>query len=411
MISEESVQKTIGIAGPVSVAPFRHLLDKSATIPQTFSFPLIGVLARELHSRGYQVVVFAASLEILSPEHFLGDGIELIVCPLRKKRAAYDWWRVERRHLVEAMKSSRCDIIHAHWTYEFAAAAMESGHPHLITAHDSPAAIFSQFLPTRFAPYWTFRTIFGAWVIRRATAMTTVSPYCRDHIRKILHPRCAISVVPNGIESQFTKAGEARLESGVSDGPPVIASVMDGFGRRKNASTALRAFALFRREFPDARYLIFGTSYGEGEEAHRWALAHGLSAGVEFRGRTPQEVMFPELLTRAHLFLHPSVEESFGMAPLEAMALGIPVIGGRNSGGVPYVLNEGNAGLLVDVKSPRAVAAALRSFWLAPLQREEFARRGWNRARTAFSLERMVDSYEAEYRRVLSTQAGSGGGA
>lgn len=287
---------------------------------------------------------------------------------------------------------------------------MDSGIPYLVTAHDSPFVILKQFIASRFAPFWTFRTLFGASVIRRAAAMTTVSPYCRDHINKTLRPRCKISVVPNGIEENVCELGVRRIASGLPGGPPVIASVMDGFSRRKNSGNAMRAFAKFRMEFPDARYVIFGTSYGENEEAHKWAVDNGLADGVEFRGRTPQEVMFPELQKCAHIFLHPSVEESFGMAPLEAMAMGIPVVGGRNSGGVPFVLDEGKAGLLVDVKNPQAIADALRALWLDPLKREKIVRSGWDRAHTAFSLKTMVDSYETEYRRVLFKNAVSGGG-
>jgi glycosyltransferase involved in cell wall biosynthesis len=299
------------------------------------------------------------------------------------------------------MKSSMCDIIHAHWTYEFAAAALDSGIPCLVTAHDSPFVILKQFVATRFAPFWTFRTLFGVSVIRRAPAMTTVSPYCRAHINKTIHPHCNISVVPNGVEPHVCERGERRINTGQPGGPPVIASVMDGFSRRKNAENALRAFGAFRQECPDAKYLIYGTCFAEGEEAHTWAVASGLADGVEFRGRTPQDVMFPELLERAHMFLHPSVEESFGMAPLEAMALGIPVIGGRDSGGVPYVLDGGNAGVLVDVRSPAAIAEALKSLWRDPARRGHLARQGWDRAKSTFSLNKMVDAYEAEYGRLI----------
>ena len=90
------------------------------------------------------------------------------------------------------------------------------------------------------------------------------------------------------------------------------------------------------------------------------------------------------------------------MAPLEAMALGIPVIGGKDSGGVPYVLDGGKAGVLVDVKNPQAIADVLSSLWLNSAQRDEIARIGWDRARTTFSLEKMVGAYEAEYLKILS---------
>ncbi len=391
----------IGIAGPISLSPVKGLFPEGAVLPPTFSFPLIGVLARELHRRGHKISIFATSREITTPTSISAERIQVFVHPLRTRHAAYDWFRAERTYLTTSMKDARCDIIHAHWCYEFAASAIASGTPHLVTAHDSPAAIFLQFLGTRFAPYWTMRALFGASVIRRARAMTTVSPYCREHIRKTLFPRAEIEVIPNGIEPAIWDLGESRLKTGAPDGPPVIASVMDGFSKRKNATTALEAFAIFRQSHPEARYKIFGTSFGQNEEAHQWARAHRLDSGVEFHGRTPQEVMFPALLKECHIFLHPSREESFGMAPLEAMALGIPTVGGANSGGVPYVLGYGEDGLLVDIQNAQAISGKLDELWRDPDLRDTLAKKGRKRANDAFSLNAMVDSYEAAYTRIL----------
>jgi L-malate glycosyltransferase len=87
------------------------------------------------------------------------------------------------------------------------------------------------------------------------------------------------------------------------------------------------------------------------------------------------------------------------MPLIEAMSMGIPVIGGRDSGGVPWTLGDG--GLLVDVTSPKAIAAAMlqiASDEVARLRMENTARESVMRR---FHLAQMTDRYEAIYASLL----------
>ena len=90
------------------------------------------------------------------------------------------------------------------------------------------------------------------------------------------------------------------------------------------------------------------------------------------------------------------------MALLEAMALGLPVVGGRDSGGVPWVLDYGRAGYLTDVRSPGKIKQALMECITDADGREQ--RRQAARARTAelFSPDAVAAQYERKYAEVLS---------
>ena len=82
-----------------------------------------------------------------------------------------------------------------------------------------------------------------------------------------------------------------------------------------------------------------------------WAQKKGLSDGVNFVGPVdPDELI--DIYEQVDLMVHPSMEESFGMVLVEAMARKIPVIGGEKSGAVPWVLDNGKAGVLTDIRSP-----------------------------------------------------------
>lgn len=392
----------IGITGPVSIAPFAHLLPPGCNPPPTYSFPLVGKLVRALAERGNRVSVFAASTEICSPWKVSGDAVTLTVIPLRKRRAAYDFYRRERNLLGAEMRAADCDLIHAHWTYEFAAAALETSTPCLVTAHDSPFAILRYFVCTRYFPFWAAKVLLGVYVARKASHLTTVSPYCQESLQQTLRPKASITLIANGIDEDIIMLGKARLRTGQPNGDFCIATIIQGFQSFKNSKNALRAFSLFRNTYPQARLIMFGTGFGGGEEAQNWAKCNDLDSGVEFAGKTSQEEMFQRLKDEVHILLHPAREESFGMAPLEAMALGIPVIGGRKSGGVPFVLDDGRAGLLVDVERPAEIAGSLLKLAKDPNLSSHLAATGHHRAATVFPINRMVDAYEAEYQKILS---------
>ena len=391
----------IGIAGPVMLAPFRHRFDGAAELPNTLSFPLVGHIVEELVRRGHSLTVFAGSTELSSPKQFQGDGVDLHVVPLRKKRAPYDFYRMERRALTNAMRHSSCEFIHAHWTYEFAAAALDSKKLALVTAHDSPPAILRYFILSRYAPFWTARSSLGVWVLRRAQRITTVSPYCRDSIQRWISPTAPISVVPNGIESEILEKGRKRLDDGPPAGPFTMATVLQGFQDRKNPKAALAALAILRRQCPGAELHMIGTGYESGGAAEAWARAQGLAAGVRFMGNVSHGELLRYLSDSVHLLVHPAKEESFGMAPLEAMSLGIPVVGGHSSGGVPYVLGGGEAGVLVDVSSPRRIADSVVQLLVHPEKMHNLTHSGWRRASREFTLERTTSLYEAEYAKLL----------
>lgn len=376
------------------------------SLPRTYSFPLIGSLACELLNRGFRVSLFATSTDISKSVSFIGtSGVEIHVIPQRTRRAAYDFYRHERKMMAEQMRRANCDVVHAHWTYEFAAAALDANQNCIVTAHDAPQAILRYFVATRFFPFWFAKFLLGAIVIKKARSITAVSPYCAESVKKLFSPTTPIAIIPNGIEERYLHVGRSRLLCPrVKSSRPRVAMVLQGFQKRKNPQTALRAFAMLRHHFPRAELHLMGSGYGEGEEAQAWAMKAGLCQGVVFKGKVPHEHLMKFLGTEVDVLLHPALEESFGMAPLEAMAVGVPVVGGQRSGGVPYVLDNGKAGVLTDVNQPRWIARAIERLLIEDAYRERLIEAAWLRAREHFSFGTMVDRYVALYKTRLESR-------
>ena len=115
----------------------------------------------------------------------------------------------------------------------------------------------------------------------------------------------------------------------------------------------------------------------------------------------------PRLMAACDVFVLASLWEGFGLVFAEAMAAGRPVVG-TNVSAVPEVVADGETGLLVPPRDPRALAAALLRLLGDPEERRRMGRNGYARVRERFSAGRMVDETLAVYEAVL---AGRGGGA
>lgn len=391
----------IGIAAPIATEYVAHLLDDDpARLPRGYGgAPLIGTLIDGLIARGHRVTAFTTSSGLPLPKHasHMGKGAKFTIyyAPVRPRaffpvggfpgRAA-DAFRYERLALTRAVQEARPDVIHAHWTYEFGLAALASGLPHVVTCHDAPQAVLRYMSNA----YRLVRYYMARRCLARARCVTAVSPYLRDAVQPIT--RSPIHVIPNPLSPALTQESITpnRLPNPEA---PVIVMVANGWGKLKNPIPALKAFFHFRQTFPQAQFRLYGVDYGPGETAERWAIAQGMSEGVEFVGRLPHSELLRQI-SDADVMIHPSLEETFGMSIAEAMSQGIPVIGGAQSGAVPWVIYGG--GILTDVRCADAIHAALTTL-LDPVAYQNYRQVSIARVRNNFNVESVVENYERLY--------------
>lgn len=198
---------------------------------------------------------------------------------------------------------------------------------------------------------------------RRASRVLVDSEHCRRvAVRAYRLDPARVAVVPEGIDlGAWQRTGERAGEEGaepVRDGrrPPVVLSVARQY-RRKDTRTLLDAFARLQASHPEARLRIVG---GGPELPRLRARARELGLGdrVTFLGEVPDDGAVRREYLAADLFCLPSLQEGFGIAYLEAMAAGLPVVATR-AAAVPEVVPDGEVGLLVPPRDPEALAAAL----------------------------------------------------
>jgi N-acetyl-alpha-D-glucosaminyl L-malate synthase BshA len=296
--------------------------------------------------------------------------------------------------VVEVSRRERLDLVHAHYAVPHAVSAhlarqvLGREGPRIVTTlHGTDITLVGtdpSFLPlTRFSIVESDAvTAPSAWLARAPHAALEVPA------------RVDIDVIPNFVDTgQFhpgrraaAPAGATRMLVHVSNFRPV-----------KRVDDVVRIFARVRAALPARLRLV-----GDGPERPRIeALARelGVAGAVELLG---ERVDLPEVLRDADLFVLPSETESFGLAALEAMACGVPVIA-SDVGGVSEVVVHGACGFLCPLGDVAAMAdAALRLLRDEPL-RARFAAAARRRAETEFQIEPAVDRYEAVYRRISSS--------
>lgn len=198
--------------------------------------------------KGHDITVFTTSTEVSSPQLIQGDQMKVWITPMRQKRAAYNFYANEVAFLSKAMRSSSCEIIHAHWCYEFAQAALQSESPTLITAHDSPSIIPSFYRWTRAYFFWLFRGQMGKQICGNSPNLTCVSPYLKSSICPLVPKGRDVQIIPNGVGTTLFEMGEERLARRSLSSAPCIATCLEDLVHEKIQSLRfgdLQLFAIF----------------------------------------------------------------------------------------------------------------------------------------------------------------------
>ena len=360
--------------------------------------PLVSNLIKEYVARGHRVVAITLDDKLGDddpPFVHDGPGLTYVVVPSRSRtfrpngrrlgRTADFFW-FERRQLLAQLRRYRPEVVHAHWTYEFAVPALAYDANALVTVHDN-ALIIYQYVRTLNR---LFHLLMARYVFWKGRHFTAVSPYMAATVQP--WTRTPVQVVPNPV---VVPARASQAKAPLSQ--PVISMVVNGWDDRKNSQNALLAFKEVQRQHPAARLWAMGTAFTPDEDAAAFCRINDIQ-NVDFLGPTPHHEVLTKIAAST-LVLHTSLEESFGMVLVEAMAYGVPVVAGQASGAVPWVVEDG--GLLVDVRSVAAIAAAVHRLLAEPALYAQLSARAVAIVAERFPLAKIADQYLELYQQVL----------
>jgi glycosyltransferase involved in cell wall biosynthesis len=214
-----------------------------------------------------------------------------------------------------------------------------------------------------------------------------------SHARlQTLYSGLDMSQIPDHLNGE-----ETRERVGIPKKALVLGTVANLFAR-KGYETMLRALPVLLASFPDIHYLIVGTGDATYEGRLR-ALAkeQGMTKHVHFAGF--QSSVFPYLAVM-DVYVHPALMEGFGIAVLEAMSMGKPVVA-TTTGGLPEIVQDGETGLLVPPGDPDALAKTLSILLHDPARRKMLGDAGRARVETHFTVEAMMNRLALGYESLL----------
>jgi N-acetyl-alpha-D-glucosaminyl L-malate synthase BshA len=364
-------------------------------------------LGKALADRGHQVHFISADLPFRLTEFHPGLSFHRVQTPSYPLFREPQYVLSLTNRVVQVAREFDIDIVHAHYAVPHATVALLA--QQVLASSAGAGNSFRGPRPPRVVTtlHGTDITLVGsdasyseivAYSIERSDGVTAVSQSLADATRAQLGVRRRIEVVPNFIDCDlYRRRGEGKLRARFAgnDESKLLIHVSN-FRPVKRIDAVMEVFARVTRKVP-ARLLLVGDG-PELATAHRIARELGVADRTHALGA--QEAVIP-LLSIADVFLLPSAQESFGLAALEAMACGVPVVASR-VGGLPEVIDDGVTGFLRAPDDLDGMAAGAVALLTDDALHERIATAAAARVRRDFCVGRVVPLYEECYARILS---------
>lgn len=345
-------------------------------------------LAKALKARQEEVIVASSGGELT--DRLKKDGIEHIYLPIDTSADVGLHTAMSYFRLLHIIKEEGIQIIHAQTRVAQVIAyllAKRTGVAFISTCH----GFFKKRLGRRFLPCWGMRVV-------------AISDAVREHLVNDMGvSKDKVRLVYNGIDlNRFSKhysendKSLIRKEYGIADIPTI--GMISRFSVVKGHRYLLMAFAKLLKKTPNLQLLIVGDGpdrYIEGLKALADKLA--IRERVVFHGLC-RDTSIP--LSIMDLFCHPSLQEGLGLAILEAMAMGLPVVA-SDVGGVYSLIKHRHNGILVPPKDADALAEAISEILSNKPMAEKMGSFSKRIARDRFALDRMAESLLKVYQEVI----------
>jgi len=334
------------------------------------------------------------------PENVFYHEVEILDYPLFT-HPPYDINLASK--MVEVATDQNLDLVHVHYAVPHATSAylasqvMGETSPKIITTlHGTDITLVGNdrsYLPiTRFSIFQSDGVTAPSLFLKQATY---------DQLN--LSTQTEIEVIPNFVDTELFRPPDGQapnplpllLDSCFLPASAKIISHTSNFRPVKRLHDVIAIFAAVQKEVDCHLVLI-----GDGPDRPKTqALVRelGLSNRVCFLGKRDS---FVDILQHSDLFLLPSVTESFGLAALEAMSCGVPVIA-SDVGGLPEVVLHGQCGFLAPVGDIQSMAGYALRLLSDSAEHERFSQAARKRTVNEFRLADIVSLYEDYYYRVL----------
>lgn len=300
--------------------------------------------------------------------------------------------------MVDVVEYENLDLLHVHYAIPHATSAVLARQilntrglsiPVVTTLHGTDITIVGQ--DPSFAPVVNYS-------INESDGVTAVSAYLRTETQRHFDVRGEIEVIPNFVDAaRFQRLNKQHFKQALCPNGEKVLVHVSNFRPVKRATDVVEVFHRLREEGLALKLLLVGDGPDRAAAQH---LARDLGVYDDVRFLGKQEPV-EEILSIADVFLMPSGSETFGLAALEAMACGVPVVS-SDIGGLPELVVEGECGFLCPLGDIACFTDRARRILKDEALHDRMAQAARARAAGVFNKDQVVPLYEAYYERVRS---------
>lgn len=299
--------------------------------------------------------------------------------------------------LVDMVKLHKIELLHVHYAIPHAYAGYMAKQmlkdeginlPMITTLHGTDITLVGSH------PFYKSAVTFS---INKSDFVTSVSQSLKDDTLKLFNIKNEIQVIPNFIEldkNEIEAVTSCRRSVMANENERIITHISN-FRKVKRIPDIIKIFHKIQQKIP-AKLMMVGDG-PEKEKAEYLCQELGIQDKVIFFGNSNE---IDKILSYTDLFLLPSETESFGLAALEAMAWGVPVIS-SNSGGLPEVNFEGISGYLSDVGKTDEMAENALKILNDKTVLAEFKKNALSVAKQ-FDIKNILPLYEELYHKAIN---------
>lgn len=298
--------------------------------------------------------------------------------------------------MVDVIKNRQLDLLHVHYAIPHASAAYmakqilakEGIHiPVITTLHGTDITLVGR--DKTYAPVVTFS-------INESDAITAVSQNLREETYRYFAITKEIEVIRNFVDvKRFSRKPIDAFRKAIAPNGEKLLLHASNFRKIKRVTDVVRIFAAVKKEIP-AKLLFVGDG-PERSTAEDLSRELGVCDDILFVGKQEQ---MEDILAIADIFLLTSEYESFGLAALEAMAAGVPVIS-TNAGGLAEINIHEQTGFLCPVGDVAAMSGYALDLLKDGKKLNTFRKNAHQQA-LEFDIQNVIPAYEALYGRFLS---------
>jgi L-malate glycosyltransferase len=293
--------------------------------------------------------------------------------------------------LKKILKQFKPDIFHAHYASSYGfIGAMANYHPYYVSVWGRD--IF------KFPLQSSINRRMVKYTLQKADVICSTSHVMAVETNKYTTKK--VHITPFGVEiNKFKPVVGLKSEEEFTIG--TVKALSDKYG----IADLIKAFAKIHESYSTHRLLIVGDG-PQRAEYESLVKTLGIDSVTTFTGRVPNDKV-PDYINKMNIFAVPSTEdsESFGVAAVESMACGVPVVV-SNVGGLPEVVLEGKTGYVVKKENPAKLAAAFLKLIENPDTRNEMGLNGIEHVKANYNWTDNANGMLNLYKETLNRETG-----